>query len=183
MERCLPRDGGRYFLMFFGATMVGERTDRERGISSGSGPLNEPVDDPKLALLAEELSVGKKIVETGRLRVSTETHTREANIDEVLFQEHAQVETIPIGRQVSEAPSIRQEGETTIIPIVEEVVHVERRLVLKEEVRITRRRTSKTFQDHVPLRYQEAVISRLQSETEQGGAESADDISSTKPRE
>jgi stress response protein YsnF len=85
-------------------------------------------DSPKLTLLAEEVAVGKEAIETGRLRVNKQTRTREASIDENLLSEHADIERVPIGRQVFEMPSIRQEGDTTIVPIVEEVLHTERRL-------------------------------------------------------
>ena len=134
--------------------------------------------DAKLDLLAEELVVGKKTIETGRLRVSKLTRTREAVIDEGLLRERADVETIAIGRQISEMPAVRLEGDTTIIPIVEEVLHTERRLFLKEEVRITRRRVTERFQDHVTLRYQEAVISRVQSATDQTDSASAQEVQS-----
>jgi uncharacterized protein (TIGR02271 family) len=136
-----------------------------------------------LTLLAEALSVGKETVETGRLRVSKHTRTREAFVDQSLSKEHAEVETIPIGRQISEMPSVRQEGDTTIIPIVEEVLHTERRLILKEEVRITRRRDTEQFHDRVTLRYQEAVITRVQSATEPADAASAEEIQSSDPKE
>ena len=119
-----------------------------------------------MALAAEELVVAKEAIETGRLRVTKQTHTREAVVDENLLSERAEIETIPIGKQVLEIPSIRQEGETTIIPIMEEVLHTERRLILKEEVRITRRRTTEQFHDRVTLRYQEAVVTRVQSVSE-----------------
>jgi stress response protein YsnF len=112
------------------------------------------------------------------LRVSKQTHTREAFVDETLVSEQAEVETIPVGRQVFEMPTVRQEGETTIIPIVEEVLHTERRLMLKEEVRITRRRKTEQFQGRVPLRYQEAVITRVQSATEPVDPASATEKSS-----
>ena len=138
---------------------------------------------PKLILLAEELSVGKETVETGRLRVSKQTRTREADVNESLLREHAEVETIPIGRQIFEMPSVRHEGETTIIPIVEEVLHTERRLILKEEVKITRRRTTEQFHDRVTLRYQEAVITRVQSATEPADTASATEIKSSDSRE
>jgi uncharacterized protein (TIGR02271 family) len=140
-------------------------------------------DDVKLTLAAEELVVGKEAIETGRLRVTKQTHTREAVVDENLLSERAEIETIPIGRQILEMPSIRQEGETTIIPIVEEVLHTERRLILKEEVRITRRRTTEQFHDRVTLRYQEAVISRVQGATDQTDNMSGRNIKSTDIKE
>ena len=115
--------------------------------------------------------------------MSKQTHTREAFVNETLLSEQAEVETIPVGRQVSEMPSVRQEGDTIIIPIVEEVLHTERRLILKEEVKITRRRKTEQFQDRVPLRYQEAVITRVQSATEPVDAASTKETKSSDSRE
>ena len=57
-------------------------------------------------------------------------------------------------------PSISQEGDTTIIPVVEEIVVVERRLVLKEEIRVRRVSTKEQHQETVVLREQEAVTTR-----------------------
>jgi uncharacterized protein (TIGR02271 family) len=131
---------------------VSQPIEGEKGglSTSESGSYAANLDgDVKLTLVAEELVVGKEAIETGRLRVTKQTHTREAVVDENLLSERAEIETIPIGRQILEMPSIRQEGETTIIPIVEEVLHTERRLILKEEVRITRQRTTEQFHDRV----------------------------------
>jgi stress response protein YsnF len=79
-------------------------------------------------------------------------------------------------------PLIRQEGDTTIVPIVEEVLHTERRLFLKEEIKITRRRTTEQFHDRVTLRYQEAVITRVQSATEPVDAASTKEIETPDPK-
>ena len=62
--------------------------------------------------------------------------------------------------------SISQEGDTTIIPVVEEIVVVERRLVLKEEVRIRRVSTTEQHQETVVLREQEAVITREEADSQ-----------------
>jgi uncharacterized protein (TIGR02271 family) len=162
-----PNDGGLKFLP----------------AAESEHPSPDSIENPKLTLLAEELEVRKEAVETGRLRVSKQTRTREVFVDESLVSEQAEVETIPVGRQIFEMPSVRQEGETTIIPIVEEVLHTERRLILKEEVRITRRRKTEQFQDRVTLRYQEAVITRVQSATEPVDPASAKEIKSSDSRE
>jgi uncharacterized protein (TIGR02271 family) len=145
---------------------VGDPNDggRERSFSEPSSANS--TDNPKLTLIAEELTVGKETVETGRVRVSKQTHTRDVAINETLLRESAEIETIPIGRQIFEMPSVRHEGETIIVPIVEEVLHTERRLMLKEEVRITRRKITEQFHDRVTLRYQEAVVTRVPSASE-----------------
>jgi len=141
-----------------------------RRLSSEQSSLKS-ADGPTLTLRAEELAVTKEAVETDRLRVSKHTHTRIVAVDEDLLRNTAEIETVPIGRQISEMPSLRHEGETIIIPIVEEVIHVERRLVLKEEIRITQRKITEKFHDDVTLRYQEAVVTR------QSGSEVVDNTS------
>ena len=58
-------------------------------------------------------------------------------------------------------PSIRKEGDSLVIPHVDEVVKVERYLILKEEVRVRRVRATERYQEKVTLRKQEAVVPRL----------------------
>jgi uncharacterized protein (TIGR02271 family) len=117
-------------------------------------------DESVMRLAAEELSVDKAEVVTGRVRVSTVTHEHEELVDELLAHERVEVERTPVGEQIASMPEIRTEGDVTIIPIVEEVLVVERRLVLKEEVRVRRFHETERFQDHVMLRSHEAVIVR-----------------------
>jgi stress response protein YsnF len=56
---------------------------------------------------------------------------------------------------------VRQEGDTTIIPIVEEVVVLEKRLKLVEEVRVTKQQTAKHEPQNITLRRQNVTIERL----------------------
>jgi hypothetical protein len=63
------------------------------------------------------------------------------------------------------------------------VLHTERRLILKEEIKITRRQKTEQFHDRVTLRYQEAVITRVQSATEPADTASAKEMKSSDPKE
>jgi uncharacterized protein (TIGR02271 family) len=60
----------------------------------------------------------------------------ETTID--LRHEDVSVEHVPIDREIDSVPELRYEGDTLIIPLIEEVLVTEKRLVLREEVRITR---------------------------------------------
>ena len=136
-----------------------DKPDDHPTLESLSG-VEETRDDATLRLVTEELAVAKEKVETGRVRISTRTHEREALIDETLARERVEIETVPVGLQVHAVPEVRQEGDTTIVPVVEEVLVVERRLMLKEEIRIKRVRTTEHHQEKVMLRHQEAVVTR-----------------------
>ncbi len=119
-----------------------------------------PAEDRSIRLHAEEAVVSKHRVETGVLRVEVNTAVREQPVEEVLETESIEVRHVPIGRMVDVAPETRQEDDVTIIPILEEVLVVERRLFLKEEVRIRRVRTSEVHRWTVQLREQAATITR-----------------------
>jgi len=147
------------------------RTETEEEAKSA---VERSRDAGTLQLLAEELSVAKETRETGRVRISTHTHQRDALIDEDLARERVDIETIPIGRRIDAVPEVRQEGDTTIIPVVEERLIVERRLVLKEEIRVTRVRTTQRHQEKIPLRYQEAVITRYRQDVNAPGRSTTD---------
>ena len=139
-------------------------------------PRWRAVDEPAvLRLHVEDLSVEKATAETGRVHVSTHTVTREALVDEDLARESVEIETVLVGRPVDTYPKIRQEGDVTIVPVVEEVLFVERRLVLKEEIRIRKVRTTERYQERVTLRHQEAVVTRHQEDMDNADVSSADD--------
>ena len=113
-----------------------------------------------IPVFEEEFSVAKRVVETARVRVSRVTHDHQQLVDELLNHEKVEVEHVPVDRPIETMPSIRQEGDVTIIPVVEEVLKVERCLVLKEEVHIRRIKTTERHQEQVTLRKQEVLVSR-----------------------
>jgi len=125
-------------------------------------PDREP-ETLTLSLLAEQLVVTRRRVEHDIVRVKTVTREREQQVDEPLTDERIEVERVPIGRIVEAVPPVREEGDTTVMPVVEEVVVVERRLMLKEEVRIRRVRSTGHHRETVVLRAQEAVVTRVEA--------------------
>jgi uncharacterized protein (TIGR02271 family) len=117
-------------------------------------------EDMAIPLFEEQASVVKRRVVTGRVQVSTATREHEQMIDELLAREHVEIERMPINKQVDAAPAVRQEGDTIIIPIVEEILVLERRLLVTEEVRVRRVHSTESHRERVILRRQEATITR-----------------------
>jgi stress response protein YsnF len=122
-------------------------------------PLSE--GNPTVPLLEERASVDKRTVTTGKVRVVTHTETVEELVRAVLEGEEADVMTVEVDQTVSgPAPRIRTENGVTIIPVLEEVLVVEKRLVLKREIHIRMRPTSETIEIPVKLRKQQANVER-----------------------
>jgi uncharacterized protein (TIGR02271 family) len=116
--------------------------------------------DLRFPLHVEEISVSRREIKKANVQVALVTETREQLINEELTHVRVEIERVPIDRAVEVAPPTRQEGDITIIPVVEEIVVVERRLVLKEEVRVRRVSTKEQHQETVVLRQQEAVVTQ-----------------------
>ena len=123
-------------------------------------------------LHAEEFSVARERVATGRVRVSASTRNREEQVEQTVTWEEVEIERRPVGETVDRMPSLRHEGDTLVIPVVEEVLVVERRLVLKEEVRVRRVRKTRVHQQRVTLRQQEATIARFPAQDEGAAGDS-----------
>lgn len=137
-------------------------------ISLNRAQLNLPVnqmgeDEVVIPVIEETAEVSRKRLEKGRVKVTKEIHEREELVDEPTLSEEVEIERVPVNRSVDQAPEVRYEGDTVIIPVLEEVLVVEKRLVLKEEVRVTRRRKSNRNPQRVKLRLEEVKVERRHS--------------------
>lgn len=124
---------------------------------------SEPSTDV-LTLVEEVARVEKRDVVTGRVRIATRTDTVDQTVRETLEGQTVEVSRISVDRMLlpgEPVPQIRTEGELTVIPVLEEVLVVEKRLVLKEELRVLRRVETGVFEETVALHRQSAVIDHL----------------------
>jgi len=118
-------------------------------------------DEIILPLHAEAIAVAKERIATGRVRISTVTREREELVEEFLAREDVEIERRPVGKPVDRVPAVRRTGDMIIIPVVEEVLAVVRRLVVKEEICIRLVNRKEKHKQRVTVRSQEAIIERL----------------------
>ncbi|HYP13298.1 MAG TPA: YsnF/AvaK domain-containing protein [Bryobacteraceae bacterium] len=129
----------------------------ERTRTGPAGRQEEPLVIP---VIEEELQVGKHEVETGRVRVHKRVETRNAFIEDHLLSRHYDVDRVTIDQIISEPLEPRYEGDTLILPVFEEVLVVEKRLVLREEIRITRRTSERLDEQNIPVRREVVDVER-----------------------
>lgn len=123
--------------------------------------------DPVIALAEEKVHIDKRIVEGNRVRVSTRTDIMEQVLRETLRGDAVGVTRVPVDRVIAEgelAPQVRTEAGVTIIPVMEEVLVVEKRLVLREEIHIRQTSSGEDVEVPVTLRKQHAVVEHLGSD-------------------
>lgn len=111
----------------------------------------------------EQLTVDKVEKTIGSVRVRIVPSERQQMVAVPVAETHADVRRVAIGRIVDGPPAVREEGDVVIIPVLEEVLVVEKKLLLREEIHITRRETTRTEEHRVTLRSERAEISRAKS--------------------
>ena len=137
-------------------------------------PAHDSDGDRETIPLVEERAVVRKRKRlTGGVRVRTVVHEDEQLIDEPLEVEQVEVERVPLGRWVEAPVPVRQEGDTTIVTLHEEVVVVETRLRATEEIHLVRRRATRSTPRRITLRREEAVVERLDAAVADGEADPA----------
>jgi uncharacterized protein (TIGR02271 family) len=101
-----------------------------------------PGEDLRIPVHEETLEPSVRSEQAGVVRV----HTRVALVPGELTGEagHDEVtsERSPLGRPVDSVPAPWQDGDTLVVPMVDDVIVTETRLLLREEVRITRHRVT-----------------------------------------
>lgn len=140
-ELLIPQDDGRYFVSITGA------------------------EELILPVIEEQIIVEKERIPRGIVRVNKRVETREKEIDATTTHEEVIVERVSINKLVeNSSPKVRKERGVLIIPVVEEVAVIEKRLLLVEEVHISKQRTQKTQPHSVILQREVIEVERTEAE-------------------
>jgi uncharacterized protein (TIGR02271 family) len=138
------------------------RRDPDRGqVDHPQTPALGPNEPLVIPVVTEDVSVRKEERVTGRVRITKTVHDREALLEETVHRDEVNVERVAVNRVVDEVNEQYYDGDTLVIPIYTEVLVVEKRLMLAEELRITKHRYEQPVQEHVTLRDEEVTVERL----------------------
>jgi uncharacterized protein (TIGR02271 family) len=129
------------------------------GVEAGQ-PLIIPV-------IEERVNVQKREQLSGIVEIHKTVNERTQTVDEPLLSQEVEVERVAINRFVDEAVPVRYEDDTTIIPLLEEVLVVEKRLLLREEVHIKTVRRELHNPQEITLREERVQVVR-RPDPEQG---------------
>ena len=122
--------------------------------------MTEEQEVAAIPLVEERVNIAKREVETGRLRINVTVEEKHQDVAVDLASEEVEIERVPVNKAVTHLPSVRLEGSTTIIPVVEEVVVVEKRLMLVEEIHVRRKSSTETRSIPVTLKSEQVRIDR-----------------------
>src|SRR5688500_7704195 len=122
-------------------------------------------------LIEEGLTVDKRWMEAGEVVIRKQVETTSEVLPVEIEYEEVRIDRVPVNRVLAygEQTASRQEGDTLIVPVVEEEVVVSKRLVLREEVHITKLRHARTEEVTEKVRRENIVIDQ------QGNLEASQD--------
>ncbi|MBV8854178.1 MAG: DUF2382 domain-containing protein [Sinobacteraceae bacterium] len=131
----------------------------------------ESTQETVIPLVSEHATVEKRLTQIGKVRIRSLVDEKLVRVAEVVERDEVSIERIAINQEVTEVPQPREENGVLIVPIVEEVVVVEKRLFLKEEIHVHRNRKQERVDEAVRLKSMRAEVERLDSAESETAAE------------
>ncbi len=125
---------------------------------------NQVAVDRVIPVIEERVRIERELIETGRVRLTRQVHETAEEVSVPVYHDEMQVERVPLNLTLpagAPAPVTRYEGDTLIIPVLREVAVVETRLLLVEELRVTRQQLTTQHVETVHLRKEELTIEHL----------------------
>ncbi|MGB3849176.1 MAG: DUF2382 domain-containing protein [Tunicatimonas sp.] len=122
--------------------------------------LNHPIDETvTIPVINEEVHLTSEQVITDRVRVIKSVSDETVTVEAPNTQDNVSVERIAVNEYVDEAPqAVRHEGDTMIIPVLQEVLV--KKILLVEEIRITKTKQTDTESIEVTLRKEHVDVQR-----------------------
>jgi len=147
-------DGGYYLPL--------SPADVETAGAASARPAAEQASTLIVPVIQEEMAVEKRMVDRGTVRINKLVREHEEIVDEPLLKQEVAIEHVPINKLWDgPPPAVRYEGEILVLPLLEEVMVVEKRLMLKEELRISRVQRTAHEPQKVVLRSEEVNVERV----------------------
>ena len=114
-----------------------------------------------IPVIAEIPTITRRRRVTGKVRVGKRVVRRVEDIDAAVFHEEALIERRRVNQPVAAAPPVRTEGDTLIVPVIEEVLKLQKQFVVREEIRIRLVRRESRDRRRLELRRELATVERI----------------------
>ena len=121
-----------------------------------------------IPVVHETAVVTKRVVERGRVKVAKTVSEREEIIPIPIVQDEIEIEHVARDVVLKKPAKVRRDGDTIVIPVMEEIVVTEKRLILKEEIFIRRKKVTIPTEERVTLRRESVTVEDDREKTRRG---------------
>lgn len=129
----------------------------------------EAIESVEVPVIAEHVTIDVRAHDRERVRVRRTVVEEPQLVETPVHDERLELERVAVDRMVDEMPRPRREGDLLVVPVVEEVVVIEKRLRLREELHIRIVREPRIDRQTVTLRRHELAVERTPQPTERPG--------------
>jgi uncharacterized protein (TIGR02271 family) len=114
-----------------------------------------------IPVIQEHITISKEVIDTAKVYIKKRVTEEEQTLNIPLIHEGYEIEHVSINKIVETPPPVRQEGDTVIIPVVREVVVVEKKFELVEEIHMIKTKTSVPHIQDITLIKEHVEIERI----------------------
>ena len=119
----------------------------------------DEADEAVIPIVEERVEIARREVIGRTVTVTTSPITERQTVSAPVTRERVTVERVPVGKVVEAVPKVREDGDFTVVPVVEERITIVKELVLVEEIHLRRTRQEHTDEHVVELRRTQVDIS------------------------
>ena len=117
-------------------------------------------NDVIVPVVNEELHADAIPVQTGGVRVTKHVKGHDEILKQELRKGRVEVKRITTDRVVDGPQPVQRLGNTLVVPVVSEVLHIEKQWVVTEEIHLTQIEERETVQQTVTVNREEADVER-----------------------
>jgi stress response protein YsnF len=125
--------------------------------------MDQNDNEVRVPVVTEEVRADAIPVQTGGVRVTRRVEPHEAVLEQELRKGRVEVKRVKTDRIVDGPQPAGRVGNTLVVPVVSEVLRVEKQWVVTEEIHITQLEERETVQQKVTVNQEQAVVERLDS--------------------
>jgi stress response protein YsnF len=115
-----------------------------------------------IPVVEEKAKVTKEVVDVSKVRLLKTVENAIENVDVSTAEEHVEIKRVPKNVIVDTVPEgVRYEGDVMIIPVLKEVAVVEKKIMLVEEIHVSRHTTRAKKTVEVPVRKEKIEAERI----------------------
>ncbi len=122
---------------------------------------NNQEPDLVVPVISEELHSDAIPVQTGGVRITKRVEGHDEILEQELRKGRVEVKRVKTDRVVDGPQSAQRVGNTLIVPVVSEVLRIQKQWVITEEIHVTQLEERETVQQKVRVNEEHARVERL----------------------
>jgi uncharacterized protein (TIGR02271 family) len=116
-----------------------------------------------IPVVEETAKLSKRVVQKSKVQIKKVVEEKHEAFDLPLLEEYVEVKRVPVNRTFDKPVPVRSEGDTLIIPVHKEVLIIQKKFLVSEEIHVIKQQTERIHTEEVSLLQEKVVVNRLEN--------------------